>query len=58
MKIPVLESLFNEVLGLETVTSSKTGSIKSAKFAKFCKVFKNIYFVEYLQTTASELVWY
>ena len=58
MKIPVLESLFNEVLGLETVTLSKTGSSKSAKFAKFCKVFKNIYFVEYLQTTASELVWY
>ena len=58
MKIHVLESLFNDVLALETVTLSNTGSSKSAKFAKFCKVFKNIYFVEYLQTTASELVRY
>ena len=41
-KIPVLESLFNEVSGIET--------------CNFIKVFSNTYFVEYLQTAASELV--
>ena len=52
MKTPVSES-FNKVAGLRTVTLSKK-EIQAQMFScEFCENFKNTFFKERIQTTAS-----
>ena len=52
MKTPVSES-FNKVAGLRTVTLSKK-EIQAQTFSyEFCENFKNTFFKERIQTTAS-----
>ena len=48
MKIPVLEFLFNNVLGLKVCKDSKAGVSY-----EFFENFKNTYFEEHLRTTGS-----
>ena len=50
----MLEPLFNDVSGLQACKKTPA----KVFFSEFCKVSKNSYFVEYLQTATSELVRY
>ena len=47
-KTPVLESFFNKVTDLQTPTQVFS--------CEYCEIFKNTYFEEHLQTTASASV--
>ena len=54
-KTSVLESLFNGVSVFETCNFINKLWQQVFSF-EFCEVFKNTYFVEYLQTVASKLI--
>ena len=52
-KIPVLDSVFNQVTGLQVCKFIKRDSNKGV-FNENCEIFKNAYFEENLWTAASE----
>ena len=53
-KRPVLESLFNKVAGLQAYTLETPTQVFSCET---CNYFKNTYFKEHLQTTASDRIY-
>ena len=48
----MLESVFNKSAGLQVYNFIKD-SLQMVYFCKYCEIFKNTYFKEHLQTTAS-----
>ena len=55
MKTPVLESLFNEAVGLRTCNCSKETQTQVFT-CKYCENFKSTYFEELLQMAASVIL--
>ena len=54
-KTPVLESLFNKVVGFQACHVKKDTPTQ-ALFCEICEIFKNTYFEEHSRTTASVMI--
>ena len=48
-----MESLFNKLETFRTATFFKKETPEQVFFCEYCEIFKNVYFGEYLPTTAS-----
>ena len=50
----MLESLLNKVAGLKPYNFIKKETLTQVFFYEFCKIFRNSYFAEHVQTPASK----